>query len=43
MLDMLLAELYGLKTKALNQAVRRNSERFPEDFIFQLSVTKSIA
>ena len=40
MLDRHLAELYGLKTKALNQAVRRNSERFPEDFMFQLSVTK---
>jgi ORF6N domain-containing protein len=33
-----LAELYGVKTKALNQAVQRNRERFPEDFMFQLSI-----
>ena len=32
-----LAELYEVETKALNQAVRRNPERFPEDFMFQLS------
>jgi hypothetical protein len=32
-----LAELYAVPTKALNQAVKRNSERFPEDFMFQLS------
>lgn len=32
-----LAELYGVATKVLNQAVRRNSKRFPEDFMFQLS------
>ena len=37
MLDRDLAELYGVATKALNQAVKRNSERFPEDFMFQLS------
>jgi hypothetical protein len=37
MLDRDLAQLYGVPTKALNQAVRRNSERFPEDFMFQLS------
>lgn len=36
MLDAHLAELYGVKTKALNQAVSRNSDRFPEDFMFQL-------
>jgi len=36
-LDTDLAMLYGIKTKALNQAVKRNSDRFPEDFIFQLS------
>ncbi len=40
MLDMHLAELYGVKTKVLNQAVQRNSERFPEDFMFQLSVSE---
>jgi ORF6N domain len=37
MLDSDLAELYGVKTKALVQAVKRNSERFPDDFMFQLS------
>jgi hypothetical protein len=37
MLDTDLAELYGVPTKALNQAVRRNIERFPADFMFQLS------
>lgn len=35
-LDSDLAELYGVTTKALNQAVRRNRERFPADFMFQL-------
>ena len=37
MLDMDLAELYDVETKALNQAVKRNVLRFPEDFMFQLS------
>ena len=37
MLDNDLAELYGVKVKALNQAIRRNSERFPSDFMFQLT------
>lgn len=37
MLDRDLAELYGVETKALNQAVKRNSDRFPIDFMFQLS------
>ena len=32
-----LAKLYGVKTKVLNQAVQRNIDRFPEDFMFQLS------
>lgn len=36
MIDRDLANLYGVATKALNQAVRRNLERFPEDFMFQL-------
>src|SRR3990167_8579757 len=36
MLDMVLARLYGVETKALNRAVRRNKERFPEDFMFPL-------
>jgi len=37
MLDADLAELYEVKTKVLLQAVKRNMERFPEDFMFQLS------
>jgi hypothetical protein len=37
MVDSDLATLYGVPTKVLNQAVRRNRERFPEDFMFQLS------
>ena len=37
MLDSDLAALYGVKTKVLNQAVKRNLERFPADFMFQLS------
>lgn len=37
MLDADLAELYGVPTKALNQAVKRNIDRFPEDFMFQLT------
>jgi hypothetical protein len=37
MLDADLAELYGVKTKVLNQAVQRNPERFPEDFVFRLT------
>jgi hypothetical protein len=37
MLDRDLAKLYGVTTGALNQAVRRNHERFPEDFMFQLT------
>ena len=36
MLDSDLAELYGVETKVLNQAINRNMERFPEDFMFQL-------
>ena len=36
MLDADLAELYGVETKALNKAVQRNRERFPDDFMFQL-------
>ena len=37
MLDRDLAELYGVETKVLNQAVKRNEARFPNDFMFQLS------
>jgi hypothetical protein len=36
-LDADLAALYGVPTKALNQAVKRNAERFPEDFMFRLT------
>ena len=36
MLDFDLAELYGVETRVLNQAVKRNIDRFPEDFMFQL-------
>lgn len=37
MIDADLAELYGVGTKALNQAVKRNVERFPREFMFQLT------
>jgi hypothetical protein len=37
MLDADLAELYEVETKSLNRAVRRNADRFPADFMFQLS------
>jgi len=40
MLDADLAELYGGPTKALNQSVRRNIERFPADFMFPLTRTE---
>jgi hypothetical protein len=38
MIDAELAQLYGVSTKAFNQAVKRNINRFPEDFMFQLTV-----
>jgi hypothetical protein len=37
MMDADLAELYGIETKSLKQAVKRNLTRFPEDFMFQLT------
>ena len=37
MLDYDLATLYGVETRALKQAVRRNSRRFPKDFMFELT------
>jgi hypothetical protein len=40
MLDADLAELYGVSTKALNQAVKRNIQRFPEDFMFRLDAAE---
>lgn len=41
MLDNDLAELYGVETRILNQAVRRNMGRFPADFMFQLSTDEA--
>ncbi len=40
MLDRDLAEMYGVETRALNQAVKRNIDRFPDDFMFQLTDTE---
>jgi hypothetical protein len=40
-LDADLAELYGVPTKRLNEAVRRNAARFPEDFMFQLTADEA--
>jgi hypothetical protein len=37
MMDRDLAELYGVETKVLKQAVRRNIDRFPDDFMFELT------
>lgn len=41
MLDYELAEIYGYTTKAFNQQVKRNEERFPEDFMFQLTMEEA--
>ena len=38
MLDSALAELYGVTTKRLNEQVKRNRRRFPDDFMFQLNL-----
>jgi hypothetical protein len=43
LLDSELARIYGVETRALNQAVKRNPERFPEDFRFQLTVMEEAA
>jgi hypothetical protein len=43
MLDTHLSELYGVSTKSLNQAVKRNKDRFPEDFMFQLNPEEASA
>lgn len=43
MLSIHLAELYGVETKVLMQAVKRNIERFPEDFMFRLSSEEAMA
>lgn len=38
-----LADLYGVETRVLNQAVKRNADRFPEDFVFQLTAKEFAA
>lgn len=40
-LDVELARLYGVATKVLNQAVKRNIKRFPKDFAFQLTIAEA--
>ena len=42
MLDADLAELYGVTTKRLNEQVKRNVDRFPEDFMFQLNAEEKV-
>ena len=42
-LDADLARVYGVTTKALNQAVKRNRERFPSDFLFRLTADEALA
>lgn len=41
MFDRDLAELYGVSTKVLNQAVKQHKGRFPEDFMFQLTMQEA--
>ena len=43
MLDRDLAVLYGVETRRLNEQVRRNTERFPEDFMFQLTKDEALS
>jgi hypothetical protein len=43
MLDADLAAVYGVPTKALNRAVKRNADRFPSDFVFQLTRSEAAA
>ena len=40
LLDADLAEIYGVSTKRLNEQVKRNVDRFPEDFLFQLAANE---
>ena len=40
MLDSDLAQIYGVETKSFNRAVKRNRDRFPRDFVFQISVNE---
>jgi len=42
LIDADLAVIYGVETRTLNQAVKRNAERFPEDFIFQLNADEKL-
>ena len=42
MLDADLAELYGATTKAFNQAIKRNRDRFPSDFMFRLTKEEKV-
>ncbi|MDQ5845042.1 MAG: ORF6N domain-containing protein [Acidobacteriota bacterium] len=42
LIDADLAAIYGVQNRALNQAVKRNSERFPRDFIFQLNPAEKL-
>ena len=41
-LDADLAKIYGVETKALNQAVKRNRDKFPSDFLFELNLTEAV-
>lgn len=43
LIDVDLAALYGVSTKRLNEQVKRNAERFPEDFMFQLTAAEAAA
>ena len=43
MLDRDLAGLYGVETRALNQAAKRNADRFPDDFMFKLTLEEAKA
>jgi len=42
LIDAGLAGVYGVETRTLNQAVKRNTERFPEDFIFTLNAGEKL-
>jgi hypothetical protein len=42
-IDRDLAAIYGVETRTLNQAIKRNAERFPEDFMFQLTREEALA
>ena len=42
MIDRDLAEMYGVNTRVLNQAVNRNKKRFPDDFMFRMTRTELV-